>query len=340
MNHALNDIWFGLVGVLLAGYVLLDGFDLGVGALHLFARGDRNRRTMLNAIGPFWDGNEVWLITGGGALFAAFPEVYATAFSGLYLALMLFLVALIFRAISIEVRGQRPGASWQRFWDIGFSAGSAVAALLLGVALGNLAWGLPLRADHEFAGSFLGLLRPYPLLTGLTALTGIVLHGALYLCVRTEGELQQQAHRWARNAGGLFAAGYILTTIATLIWAPHMTAPFGRAPGWLALPLLTVLAIANLGLEWKRARHGRACLSSCVTLLGLLATFGVGMFPNLIRSNPTPEHSLTVLNAASSPKTLGIMLVIAAIGMPLVIGYTIVAYRAFRGKVKLDAASY
>jgi cytochrome d ubiquinol oxidase subunit II len=340
MSHALNDVWFALVGTLLIGYVVLDGFDLGVGALHLFARGDRNRRTLLNAIGPFWDGNEVWLITGGGALFAAFPEVYATAFSGLYLALMLFLFALIARAVSIEFRGQRASARWQRFWDVGFSAGSAVAALLLGVALGNLAWGLPLRADHEYAGSFLGLLKPYALLTGLTALAAITMHGALYLCLRTEGALQQQARRWALNAGALFVVGYILTTIATLIWAPHMTAPFGRHPlGWV-FPLLTVLAISSLGRAWRQARHGWAFLSSCVTLVGLLATFGVGMHPNLIRSNPLPEHSLTVLNAASSPRTLGIMLVIALIGMPLVIGYSIYAYRAFRGKVKLDAASY
>jgi len=340
MSHTLNDVWFALVGVLLTGYCLLDGFDLGVGALHRFARGDRNRRTMMNAIGPFWDGNEVWLITGGGALFAAFPEVYATAFSGLYLALMLFLVALIFRAVSIEFRGQRPDARWQRFWDAGFSAGSAVAVLLLGVALGNLAWGLPLRADHEYAGGFFGLLKPYALLTGFTALMAIMLHGALFLCLKTEGELQQQARRWARNAGGCFVAGYILTTISTWIWVPSMTAPFGRHVILLVLPLLTVLAIVSLAHAWQRERYGRAFLSSCVTLAGLLATFGVGMYPNLIRSNPMPEQSLTALNAASSPKTLGIMLVIALIGMPLVIGYSIYAYRAFRGKVKLDAASY
>jgi len=340
MSHALNDIWFVLVGVLLTGYVLLDGFDLGVGALHRFARGDRNRRMLMNAIGPFWDGNEVWLITGGGALFAAFPEVYATAFSGLYLALMLFLLALISRAVSLEFRGQRPGARWRAFWDTGFSTGSALAVLLLGVALGNLAWGLPLRADHEYAGSFLGLLKPYALLTGVTALAAITLHGALYLCVKTEGELQQQARGWARNAGVAFVAGYLLTTIATWIWAPPMVAPFRRHPALWVLPLLTVLAIVSLVLAWRRERHGQAFLSSCVMLASLLATFGVGMYPNLIRSNPLPEHSLTVVNAASSPKTLGVMLVIAAIGMPLVIAYSIYAYRAFRGKVKLDATSY
>jgi cytochrome d ubiquinol oxidase subunit II len=168
----------------------------------------------------------------------------------------------------------------------------------------------------------------------------IMLHGALFLCLKTEGELQQQARRWARNAGGCFVAGYILTTISTWIWVPSMTAPFGRHVILLVLPLLTVLAIVSLAHAWQRERYGRAFLSSCVTLAGLLATFGVGMYPNLIRSNPMPEQSLTALNAASSPKTLGIMLVIALIGMPLVIGYSIYAYRAFRGKVKLDAASY
>jgi cytochrome d ubiquinol oxidase subunit II len=340
MSHALNDIWFVLIGVLFAGYCLLDGFDLGVGALHLFARGDRNRRTLLNAIGPFWDGNEVWLLTGGGALFAAFPEVYATAFSGLYLALMLVLVALIARAVSIEFRGQRAEARWRRTWDVGFSAGSALAALLLGVAIGNLARGLPLGADREFAGTFFTLLHPYALLTGLTALALFAMHGALYLCLKTEGELRTQARGWARNAGAVFVAGYLLTTAATLIWLRPMTEPFGRAPGWLALPLVTALAIVLLGLQWRRARYGRAFLASGATILGLLGTFGVGMYPNLIRSHPAPAHSLTIVNAASSPKTLGIMLVIALIGMPLVIAYTIVVYRVFRGKVRLDSTGY
>ncbi|HPY20582.1 MAG TPA: cytochrome d ubiquinol oxidase subunit II, partial [Polyangiaceae bacterium] len=164
----LPTTWFVLVGVLLTGYAILDGFDLGVGAWHLFTKDDKERRVMLNAIGPVWDGNEVWLVTGGGALFAAFPEVYATAFSGFYEALMLLLFCLIFRAVSIEFRGKQPMLWWRRLWDYGFSIGSLVAALLLGVAVGNVAWGLPLDERHEYAGSFVGMLHPYAMLVGVT----------------------------------------------------------------------------------------------------------------------------------------------------------------------------
>ncbi len=164
MNLDLNTIWFILVGVLFTGYAMLDGFDLGIGALHLFTKDDTERRTLINAIGPVWDGNEVWLVTGGGALFAAFPNVYATVFSGFYLAFVLLLVSLIFRAVAIEFRSKQPMRWWRQMWDVGFSAGSLVSGLLMGVALGNIAWGVPIGADGEFAGTFLGLLTPYPLL--------------------------------------------------------------------------------------------------------------------------------------------------------------------------------
>ena len=169
MHLDLNTIWFVLVGVLFTGYAVLDGFDLGIGALHLFAKKDEERRVLLNAIGPVWDGNEVWLVTGGGALFAAFPNVYATAFSGFYLALYLLLAALIFRAVAIEFRSKRPEKWWRQTWDVSFSAGSILSALLIGTTLGNLAWGVPIDANGEFAGTFLGLLTPYPLLIGVTS---------------------------------------------------------------------------------------------------------------------------------------------------------------------------
>src|SRR5579864_6656713 len=162
MNYDLNTIWFILVGILFTGYALLDGFDLGIGALHLFAKKDEERRLLLNAIGPVWDGNEVWLVTGGGALFAAFPNVYATVFSGFYLAFMLLLVALIFRAVAIEFRSKQPMKWWRTIWDVSFSVSSIVSSFLVGVAMGNIAWGIPLSADHEYAGTFLGLLKPFP----------------------------------------------------------------------------------------------------------------------------------------------------------------------------------
>ncbi len=179
MTFDLNTIWFILVGILFTGYAMLDGFDLGIGALHLFTQDDSERRVMLNAIGPVWDGNEVWLVTGGGALFAAFPNVYATVFSGFYLALILLLASLIFRAVAIEFRSKQPMRWWRQMWDVGFSAGSLLSALLLGVALGNIAWGVPIDDRGEFAGTFLGLLKPYPVLVGVTTVALFMMHGAI-----------------------------------------------------------------------------------------------------------------------------------------------------------------
>src|ERR1017187_7718266 len=186
----LNTIWFILIGVLFVGYAMLDGFDLGVGALHLFTRSDDERRVMLNAIGPVYDGNEVWLVTGGGALFAAFPNVYATVFSGFYMVFVLLLVALIFRAVAIEFRSKQPMRWWRQMWHIGFSAGSVLSSLLIGVAMGNIAWGIPLDERGEFTGTFLSLLHPYALLLGITTVALFAMHGAIYALMKTEGSLQ------------------------------------------------------------------------------------------------------------------------------------------------------
>ncbi len=336
----LATIWFGLVGVLFAGYAILDGFDLGVGALHLFTRKDEHRRVMLNAIGPVWDGNEVWLVTGGGALFAAFPEAYATAFSGFYGAFILLLFALIFRAVSIEFRSKEPWGWWRKAWDIGFAAGSVVAALLIGVAAGNVAWGIPLDNQHEFMGTFLSLLRPYPLLVGVTTLALFMMHGAIYVVMKTEGELQQQARGWARKTMIVFIVGYVLTTAATLLFAPHMAAQLYAHPWLIVLPVLNVLAIANIPRELHRGRELRAFLSSSAAMAVLVCLFGVNMFPNLLLSNPSPQNSLNIYNAASSPRTLSTMLYVAAIGMPFVIGYTSIIYWVFRGKVRIEPTSY
>ena len=188
----LNAVWFVLVGVLFTGYALLDGFDLGVGALHLFTKTDEDRRIMLNAIGPVWDGNEVWLVTGGGALFAAFPIVYATVFSGFYFAFMLLLAALIFRAVAIEFRSKQPMRWWRQMWDCGFFGGSVLSGFLIGVAMGNIAWGVPIDARGEFAGTFLGLLHPYALLLGVTTVALFMMHGAIYVVMKTEGSLHDR----------------------------------------------------------------------------------------------------------------------------------------------------
>ena len=336
----LNTLWFLLVGVLFTGYVILDGFDLGVGALYLFARKDEDRRIFLNAIGPVWDGNEVWLVTGGGALFAAFPEVYASVFSGFYLAFMLLLCGLFFRAVAIEFRSKRPNPGWRSAWDYGFHISSVVSGLLIGVAMGNIAWGIALGAGHEYLGTFWGLLKPYPLLMGLTTVSLFMMHGAIYLALKTEGSLHEKIRGWVKKTIMVFILFYAVTTIATLLAVPHMLEGFKAHPFMVGLPLLVLLAIANIPREIHHGRDFTAFLSSCAAMAGLMALFGLGMYPNLVFSSPVVEHSLTIYNAASSGKTLGIMAVIAVLGMPLVLAYTTGIYWIFRGKVKLDPMSY
>lgn len=336
----LNSIWFILVGTLFAGYAILDGFDLGVGALHLFVKSDHDRRILLNSIGPVWDGNEVWLVTGGGALFAAFPEVYATSFSGFYLAMMLLLVGLIFRAVAIDFRSKRENQTWRKFWDASFSGASVLASLLIGVALGNIAWGIPLNEAGEFIGSFVGLLHPYAILVGITTVSLFVMHGAIYLVMKTEGELHDRIRGWINRTIVVFIVCYVLTTMATLIFVPHMSENLKSSPWLFVVPLLNALAVANIPREIHHGRDFRAFLSSCASMAALLTLFGIGMYPNMILSKPTIANSLTIYNAASSEQTLGIMLIIAVLGMPLVIAYTASIYWIFRGKVKLDESSY
>lgn len=340
MNLDLNTIWFGLVGVLFTGYAILDGFDLGVGALHLFTKTDTERRLMINSIGPVWDGNEVWLVTGGGALFAAFPEVYATSFSGFYLAMMLLLFALIFRAVAIEFRSKRESKRWRQVWDIGFSVASLLGALLIGVALGNIAWGIPLNKNFVFAGSFLGLMHPYALLVGITTVALFMMHGAIYVVMKTGGALQAKIKNWISNTIIFFIICYATTTMATLLYVPHMKVNIAQNAWLFAVPVLNMLAIANIPREVHHERYFRAFLSSCAAVAALLLLFGINMYPTLILSNPEVQNSLTIYNAASSQKTLEIMGVIALIGMPVVIAYTSAVYWIFRGKVKLDEHSY
>ncbi len=340
MSLDLNTIWFILIGVLFTGYAILDGFDLGVGALHLFTKTDLERRTFLNAIGPVWDGNEVWLVTAGGALFAAFPEVYATAFSGFYLALMLLLFCLIFRAVAIEFRSKQEMAWWRRMWDVSFFVSSVLASFLIGVALGNIGIGIPLDSNHEFTGTFLGLLNPYAILVGVTTVSLFMMHGAIYVVMKTEGELHDKVRGWVNNAIIFFIICYATTTMATLLYVPQMANVIKEHPVLFLVPLLNMLAIANIPREIHHGRDWRAFLSSSFAIVFLMALFGIGMFPNMIFSNPIAENSLNIYNAASSAKTLKIMLIIATLGVPAVLAYTISIYWIFRGKVKLDSSSY
>lgn len=355
-----NVIWYILIGLLLIGYAILDGFDLGVGSLHLFSKGDHDRRIMLNSIGPVWDGNEVWLITAGGALFAAFPEVYATAFSGFYLPFMLLLIALIFRAVSIEFRSKEPSKRWRSTWDTSFSVGSILAAILFGIAIGNVVIGFPIGSDKEYQGTFFDLLTPYSLLTGLFNLSMFSMHGAIYLNLKTEGTLQNQAKSWIRTTYVIFVLMFVITTAATLYLKPEMVANFSfgliEAPGtyhalvaehhtlisviaWLIV-VLNILSIANIPRTLARDKPMQTFISSACTMTAIIGLFALGIFPNMLVSNMAPEYSLDIYNGASTEYTLRTMFFVAIWGLPFVIGYTSLIYWTYRGKTRLNESSY
>jgi cytochrome d ubiquinol oxidase subunit II len=338
----LNLVWFFLLGVLLAGYAVLDGFDLGVGILHPFVpRSDAERRISMNSIGPLWDGNEVWLVTFGGALFAAFPNAYATIFSGFYTALMILLFALILRAVSMEFRSKLDAPAWRRLWDLAFFLGSAVATLLFGVAVGNAMVGIPLSAAGDFTGTLFDQLNPFALIVGLLAVALFAMHGSIYLYLKTEGEYQQKIQPWMWRTFFVFLFLYILTSIYALAAVPSATANFKHVPWAAAVPVLNALAVANIPRAIHLGRPGYAFLSSCATILALTFLLAAAIFPNLVASStPDVGPSLTIYNSASSPKTLGIMLIIAAVGMPCVLAYTAVIYWTFRGKVQIGEHSY
>jgi cytochrome d ubiquinol oxidase subunit II len=336
----LNTVWFILVGVLLTGYAMLDGFDLGVGALHLFVKKDEDRRIFLNAIGPVWDGNEVWLVTGGGALFAAFPMAYATVFSGFYLAFMALLCGLIFRAVAIEFRSKESWSWWRQMWDIGFSLGSIGSSFLIGVAMGNILVGIELDARGNYIGGFWALLNPYAVLLGLTTIALFTMHGSIYLVMKTEGELQARVRRWVNRTIGIFLFFYIILNMATLVFAPHILEILRARPWLLAVFAFNVLVVMNIPRQIHKGNDFAAFLSSCGAMILLMALFGLTVYPNMVLSMPNPENSLTIYNAASTAKTHFIMHIMAIIGVPVVLAYTVSVYYIFRGKVKLTEHSY
>ena len=327
----LQVTWFFLIGILLAGYAILDGFDLGVGFWHLFARKDEERRIFLRAIGPVWDGNEVWLLTGGGALFAAFPPVYASVFSGFYLVLILVLLGLIFRVVSIEFRSQLEDPGWRSRWDLAFSLGSVLPALLFGVALGNLVRGLPLNESGDYIGGFFALLNPYSLLVGVTGLAMFATHGALYLVLKTEGGLQGRARAWASRAWIVYLPLFLLSATWSLV--AHQE---GSILLPLAASLIALLAIVGIEVFNKAGAGGRAFLASAVSIAALFGAVGSTIFPNLVRASNGASLSLSIFNASASQKSLTILLIIALLGMPVVVGYTIFIYRTFAGPVRAE----
>ncbi|MCC5830513.1 MAG: cytochrome d ubiquinol oxidase subunit II [Phycisphaeraceae bacterium] len=339
-HETLCLIWFLLLGVLLAGYAMLDGFDLGVGMLHPIARDDHERRIFMNSIGPLWDGNEVWLVTFGGAMFAAFPNVYASVFSAFYIPFMLLLFALILRAVSMEFRSKRPGRLWRRSWDTAFFLGSSLAALLFGVAVGNAMIGIPLDPAHNYTGNVIDMLTPYPLLVGLMTLSLFAMHGSIFLYLKTDGQLHARMHKWMWGTFFVFLLMYALTTVVTLLTLPNATANLRDLWwGWIIV-ILNVLAIANIPRAIHLKRPFYAFVSSCCTIAAFVFLFGVAIFPNLLVNAADASNSLTIYNDASSLKTLEIMLIIALLGMPCVLAYTTAIYWVFRGKTQLGEHSY
>ncbi len=342
MEYAvLANLWYFIIGFCVIAYTVLDGFDLGVGILHPFIKGDENRRIFLNAIGPVWDGNEVWLVIVVGALFAGFPSAYATLFSGFYNICMLLLTALIFRACAIEFRSQRASPKWRSLWDIVFSIASFGIAFGIGLTLGNLVAGIPLDEHHDLIHQQFHPWQPYPILVGLVTVALFAMHGAIYLVMKTEGDLQTTLRRWTNRAIMIFIFFYMLTTWATLIYMPHMHARMQTMPYLFVVALLAMLAIANVPRQMKKRKSFYAFLSSTAGIALLVAIFGIGTYPEIIHSSVNPAtNSLTILNSASSELTLIVLLIIVAIGVPLVLAYGTCVYRIFRGKVRVGPTGY
>jgi cytochrome bd ubiquinol oxidase subunit II len=334
-------VWFVLFAVIIAGYLILDGFDLGCGILHPFvAKSDTERRIVLNSIGPVWDGNEVWLVLGGGALFAAFPFVYASLFSGLYVAFMLVLLCLILRPIAIEFRSQRPGPGWRRFWDYVFFLVSLFLALLFGVAFGNILQGFPVNAQGNISVSLIDLLSPYALLVGITTISMFAMHGALYLTMKTEGALNQRIRRWVPWLMLTFFLLNTLVVLVTVLLRLQMTKRYLTDIWPIIFP---ALALGALIVAWRMLRQGRdfwAFVASGVVIGLLIISVAVGMYPDLLLSTVSSANDLTVFNAASQANTLTVMLIVAVIGIPIVLLYTAGVYYIFQGKVELEAESY
>ena len=326
MGH-LIPFWFIVITVLWTGFFILEGFDFGVGMLHDLVGGDdATRRAAINTIGPLWDGNEVWLIVAGAAMFAAFPGWYATMFSAYYLALVLLLASLIVRGLAFEYRGKRDAVDWRRTWDVGLTVGSLLSPLLIGVALAGLLHGLPINSAQNYTGSFWDLLQPYALWTGVTLVLVCLLHGATFLCLKTTGDMRERSWQVARRVApvtGAFVLGFIIWT--------HVTA--GKA-FWLNLIELTAI-LAVLTAIWQIYDHheGFAFTATAVTIASCIISIFADLYPNVMVSSTNPAYNLTVHNTASGGYSLKVMTVVVIILLPVVLAYQTWTYYVFRRRI-------
>lgn len=336
----LETIWFILWGVLWAVYFMLDGFDLGLGALMpALAKSETDRRIVYNSMGPFWDGNEVWLITAGGATFAAFPTAYAIMFNGLYSALLLLLFALIIRGVCFEFRGKIDSEQWKGFWDAAMAISSFLPALLLGVAFANIFKGIPIDQNGIYQGTLFTLLNPYGLAGGVLFVLLFMVHGAIWLAVKSEGELQARAAAMAKKLWPVLLVVAVLFLLFTFV-ATNLFNNYFRYPFLLPLPLIAVAALLLTRVFMQQASWWRAWFASSATIV-FVALFGVGgLFPNILPSSINEAYSVTAFNSASSQLTLKIMLGVALVMVPIVIGYQIWVYTFLRGKVTEKDLTY
>jgi len=345
-----ETIWFIFVALMIAMYVLLDGFDLGAGAIHLIAaRDDRERRTIFRAIGPVWDGNEVWLIAGGGTLFFAFPVLYASSFSGFYLPLIIVLWLLMLRGISIELRGHIGDPMWTSFWDAVFFLGSSLLTIFFGAALGNVVRGVPLDADGYFFQPLWtdfnpfsdtpGILDPYTVLIGLLALATLIVHGSNFIALKTDGDLNARSRKISRRFTYATAALTVLATAFTFWVSPWMLESFNERPYGYVLPLIAIGGLVGMLLFNLRDDDRGAFLSSGAYIIGMLTSTVFGVYPKVLPA-VDPANSLTIYNTSASQYGMAVGLVWWSIGMVLAAVYFVVIYRLFRGKVSLEDEGY
>jgi cytochrome d ubiquinol oxidase subunit II len=337
----LDEVWFVLFALIVAGYLILDGFDMGVGILLLpLARTDVERRTFLNSIGPVWDGNEVWLVLAGGVLFAVFPLAYASLFSGLYTAFMLVLVVMIMRTVALEFRSKEEGTRWRRTWDAVFCVSSAGLAFLLGVAFGNIVAGLPVDPNGNISVGIVDLLSPFAILVGLTTVAMFAMHGGMYLLIKTDGDLQDRVERAMPRIMATFFVLNTLVVVAMVAFQQQITERYLNDIWPIIFP---ALALLSLVAAWRFVRRGepfKAFLSSSAVIGLLLVSGGIGLFPDLIPSTIDAANSVTIYNSAAAENTQQVALIVALIGMPFVLLYSAGVYWIFRGKTVVDSHGY
>ena len=334
-------LWYLVVGLLFSGYAVLEGFDYGAGSWHLFFKKDLSRRIAINAIGPLWDANQVWLIIGGGALFAGFPVMYATMLSAMYIPFMLFLLLLVLRSSAIKFRSAERMLWWRKTWDIVYFVSNVLIAFLLGVVLGNILQGFELGENFSYKGGiFFAFLSPYAIMTGFTTLSLFMTQGAIFLLLKTEGRLHARLTFLLKKGMIFFITSFAITSLYTFIFIHGVTDKFKEQPLFFVLPILAFLAVANVPRLVSKKRYFQALLFSSMTMAFLLMLVAFQLYPVLLPSTIDPTYSVTIYNAASSQKSLGIMLTMVVVGAPLLAGYLIFLYKTFNGKVQLDDTSY